>query len=255
MPPIPSLLEHRPTYENFEGRCPHCGHWNIFNRVSDLKSAAPIAGRETACLNAGCRRPVWLTNDWINSAFEMFLFESQEFWQQKRYMLCVLTAVQAYEVFLAAVVRTWLLYRPFPNQRILSRFNELSLLLYGKMRKYPFVHMRNMVLRLVIENRKPSSLDEARTIIESLPDKPLGVRREEILSQTAGRLQKNLLALFDTKIHEKRNLVVHMHAYRPTRMVAGRVLVEARTTLYRLKHDLGPDLDFEDYANAPHGVP
>lgn len=251
MSPTPSLLEIRTTYENFEGRCPHCGFWNVFNRVSDLKTVAPIAGLNVICGSAACGKPVRLIYDRIGPAFEMLLSESQEFWTAKRYMLCILTAVQAYEVFFAAVVRTWLLYRPLPNQRNLDIFNELSLQLYQKIRKYPFVHMRSMLFWLVLEDKQPKTLDEARAIIDALLPFPPGTHREDIVSRISGRLQGDLLRLFDTKAHEKRNLVIHMHAYRPSKMVAARVLVEARKTIYRLKHDLGPDLEFDDYMNAP----
>src|SRR5882672_6850543 len=177
MSPTPSLFEIRTTYENFEGRCPHCGFWNIFNRVSDLKFTRPIAGREMACLNAACRKPVWLTNDRIDPAFELLLTESEEFWHQKRYMLCVLTAAQAYEVFFVAVVYTWLLYRPFPNQRDLKLFNELSKLLYSKIRKYPYLHMRNVLFQAVLGGMEPRTLDQARALIDSLPKVPPGVKR------------------------------------------------------------------------------
>jgi len=151
MSPTPSLLEICTTYETFEGRCPHCGLWNVFNRVSDLKTVEPIAGVNVNCLNTTCAKPVRLIYDRIGPAFEMFLSESREFWIQKRYMQCILTAVQAYEVFFAAVVYTWLLFRPFPNQRILDLFNELSIQLYQRIRKYHFVQMRNMLFWIVLE--------------------------------------------------------------------------------------------------------
>jgi len=250
MPPTPSLLEIRTSYENFAGRCPHCKCWNVFNRVSDLKTVEPIAGLNVICGNAECAKPVRLIYDRIGPAFEMLLSESQEFWTAKRYMMCVLTAVQAYEVFFVAVVYTWLLFRPLPNQRDLKLFNELSRLLYSKIRKYPYLHMRNMLFQVVLGGMKPRTLDQARVLIDSLPEVPPGVERKEIVSRTSGRLQEDLLRLFFSTAHEKRNLVIHMHAYRPTRMVAARVLVEARKTIYRLKHDLGPELEFEDYMNA-----
>lgn len=179
------------------------------------------------------------------------MFEAHGFWKQKHYIQCIVTSVLAIESFMVAVVNTRLLYRPFPNQRELPFFNELSKSLYERTRRHAFARMRNLLLMVVVDRLAPTNLDEARRIIISLPDRPSGVRRERIVLETTGTLQRNLLRLHDTKCHELRNLVVHKHAYRPTKLQAARVHVAARWIVYGLKNDLGRELEFLDYANAP----
>jgi len=248
---IPVVSEQNTSYENFEARCPLCQHWNIFNRASDLKTYAPIGGLEVSC--HGCYKQIWITGDRINPAFEMLLFDARAFWNARRYMQCILTSVQACEVFMAAVVNTRLLYRPFPNQRSLTLFNDLSLLLYERTRRHTFVAMRDLLLRIVLDGLAPQDLDEARLIITSLPQRPPEVPRAEILAKASGRLQEDLLRLANSTCNEQRNHVIHKHAYRPTATQAESVMLEAEDIVFSLKHDLGPDLEFEDYANAPPG--
>lgn len=251
MEPIPLASHHRGTYENFEATCPTCGVENVFNRVSDLKTLSPIAGREVICQNAACQQPFWISHDMINPAFEMLLFDCDTLARQKRFMHCVLTVTQAYEVFFASFVRVRLLYRPFVRQRTLEVFNRLSRELYERVHDYTFDPMRNLFFRLVIDGTQPADLNEARLIIEALPERPPGVKKEEINGKTEPPLTDHLLVLFDTRVNEVRNMVVHKDAYRPSAEHASQLVEEARSILYPLNAILGPLLDFEHYANAP----
>ena len=145
---LPTATEQKTTYENFEASCRSCRCWNVFNRASDLGTFAPIAGREVTCVR--CEKPFWINNDIVNPAFEMLLFEAKDFWKAKHYMQCILTSVQACEVFMAAVVSTRLLYRAYRNQQ-LKPFNELSTLLFRKIRRHSFAAVRNLLLRIVLD--------------------------------------------------------------------------------------------------------
>src|SRR4051812_215302 len=84
------------TYENIYADCPHCGHQNIFNRASDLKTFAPIAGQDVACANSDCRRPFRIVSDRINPAHEALLFDCGDTLRLKQYMQCVLAVAQSY---------------------------------------------------------------------------------------------------------------------------------------------------------------
>lgn len=251
MKSIPTATRQRTTYENFEAECPLCGAWNIFNRASDLGTFRPIAGLDVACQSAPCGQPFRIWCDRIDPAYKMLLYDCRSLLRRKQFMHCVLTTTQAYEVFFASFLRVRLLYLPFVVERDLEVFNGLSRDLYERVRRLPFDDLRNFFLRVVVDGARPANLIEARIFIESLPNRPSGVRRDEIEEKTTPPLRDHLLVLFGTKIHEVRNRVVHSDAARPSASVTSELVDEARVTLNSLNRTLGPLRDFEHYANAP----
>jgi hypothetical protein len=54
-----------------------------------------------------------MNGDSINPAHDMLLFDCHELIERKRYMQCVLTVAQAYEVFFNHFLHVQVLYRAF----------------------------------------------------------------------------------------------------------------------------------------------
>src|SRR5690349_9162011 len=103
MTDVPYATKKETYYETFEAECPACGHWNIFNRVSDFKTVEPIAFKTVICLD--CQNDFNINGDQINSAYEMLIFDCYKLKSIKRYSYCILNLAQAYEVFFSQYLR------------------------------------------------------------------------------------------------------------------------------------------------------
>jgi len=242
------------TYENVIAECPSCGSTNIFNRVSDLHTLRPIDFREVKCQR--CNQPFSIGGDCINAAHEMLLFECHEFIQGKRYMQCVLTAAQAYEVFFSHFMYVQLLFRAFAKDesRDLTRLNTLIRLLYQRMKGLTFEPMRRLVLRMIVDGVAPPSLVAAEPVILAIPGAATGIRpvtRAEIDQMNDWRLKALLVKLLRADVNTLRNRVIHKDAYRPKEAEAKRVYREAREVLFGLTGRLQLGFDFEWYVNQP----
>src|ERR1700734_2074965 len=91
------------SYENVITNCKGCGNEVIFNRATDLKTTAQIAGMETHCPH--CGDPIWITGDIASPAHEVLLFDCYDLFPEKHYMSAVLNVAQAYESFFALYLR------------------------------------------------------------------------------------------------------------------------------------------------------
>jgi len=243
------------TYENVYAECPHCGHRNVFNRASDLKTFEPIAGLDVACEKAGCRRPFRIVSDRINPAHESLLFDSADLLSRKQYMQCVLAVAQSYEVFFNHFLHVQLLWRPFAREDThdVDELNEMSEALYDAVQPFTFEPMRSIFLDLVAHNVVFSALSESKAWIEALPDSPRKIRKPAkalVESVKDGALRDRLLALYDARIASLRNRVVHKDAFRPTREQAEQALLEAREVLHPLTNKLRLSGDAEWYING-----
>jgi hypothetical protein len=241
------------TYENFIADCPVCRCTNIFNRASDLRTFRPIAFRQVTCQQCGC--PFSINGDSINAAYQMLLFESHDFIQMKRYMQCVLTVAQAYELFFNHFLYEQLLYRTFAidRERDLPQLNRLTSLLYRRVRQLTFEPMRKLVLRMIVDGVAPQSLAAAERAVLAIPDSASAVQkvsRGEIEGVGDGRLRILLAKLLDADANVIRNRVVHKDAYRPKEAEARRVHGEAQEILFGLTARLRLGRSIEWYANA-----
>ena len=90
MSDIPIASKKRTSYENFVAECPWCSRENIFNRVSDLRTFEPVAGRDVSCQSADCGRPFRIVGDSVNSPHEMLILDCYELIERKHYMNCIL---------------------------------------------------------------------------------------------------------------------------------------------------------------------
>ena len=240
------------TYENFIAGCPSCGATNIFNRVSDLHTLRPIDFRQVTCQR--CDQSFSIGGDCINVAHEMLLFECHEFIQGKRYMQCVLSVAQAYEVFFSHFMYVQLLFRAFAKDesRDLPRLNRLIRLLYQRMKGLTFEPMRRLVLRMIVDGVAPPSLAAAESVILGIPSEAGATRsvtRAEIDQISDRRLNALLVKLLRADVNTIRNRVIHKDAYRPKEAEARRVYREAREVLFGLTGRLHLGFGFEWYVN------
>jgi hypothetical protein len=201
-----------------------------------------------------CNRPFNINGDSINAAHEMLLFECHEFIESKRYMQCVLTVAQAYEVFFNHFLYEQLLYRAFAKEddHDLPHLNQLIRLLYRRVERLTFEPMRWLVLRMIVDAVAPQSLAAAEAVVLAIPNEARGVRRvprAEIEGVSDQRLRTLLVKLLDADANVMRNRVVHKDAYRPKEAEARRVHREAREVLFGLTGRLQLGFDVEWYAN------
>lgn len=110
----------RTSYENIETTCPNCASNCVLNRISDLKTRMPVAGKEVPCPE--CGRPFWLLGDTLNAGYEAMVHDAAHLLRRNDYMLSVVRACQAYEMLFALYLRVELVYRPFARS---SRRREL----------------------------------------------------------------------------------------------------------------------------------
>ena len=237
-----------PTYENVYAVCPQCGRRNIFNRVTDLGTTEPIAGKAINCESADCDVELWITNDRINPAHEALLFDCRELLERKQYMQTVLTVSQAFEVFFSHFLHVQVLYRTYANEGAhdVPRLNVLLQSLYEHTKTYTFEPMRSLFLDLAAAGTSFATLNDAGVWIDMLParahvvKKPKRTVMEAVPSE---HLRNLLLALYEVEVASKRNQVVHKQAYRPTAVEASDCLEEASAILLPLTRelDLGGD--------------
>lgn len=242
---IPYATHKEATYENFIAECPHCGFINVFNRASDLCTFECIGFLTVRCFDQLCKRDFNINGDMVSTAHEMLLRECYKYIEKKQYMQCILSVAQAYEIFFSHFLNVQLLYRAFTIERknsvskltyLPKKLNDLSKKLYKKIHKFTFEHMRNLFFQLVITNNSPSNLDESQKIIESL-NKNNKIKRVEISGLKNDKLEVLLYKLYDAKINNIRNQVVHKYAYRPTFKEADYSHKEANTIISGLnKH-------------------
>lgn len=229
---IPYSISTEATFENLVAVCPGCSYRNIFNRATDLQTFAPVDFRQVSCQECGC--PFNVNGDTINAAFEMLLFDCAEFFERKRYVQCVLNVAQAYEVFFNHFLHVQLVYRPFGKDasRDIQLLNDLRRVLYQRVRAYSYQAMRDLVLRLIVDEVAPDSLQAAEAVIAAIPSRIPAVPLESIAGVNDERLRLLLLRLVKSEANRLRNQVVHKDAYRPTLAEAERVYKEAREILF-----------------------
>jgi hypothetical protein len=244
----PEAKDMSSTYENFIAHCPWCGRENIFNRATDLRTFYPIDYLVVNCLSAECAKAFYLNGDVVNPAYEMIIFDCYELLKRKYYAYCILNLAQAFEVFFSQYLRVDLLYKPFARGPLedIERLNNVMALLYDKTRKLSFDRMKNLFLSCVLDGARPKSLPEAEDIINGFSDKSPCPSDEQITNATISGhegVRELLLRLKSCKVPEKRNRVVHQHAYRPTLDEVNEALKETREILFPLGSTLDVRID------------
>lgn len=230
------------TYENFVAECPHCQEVCTFNRVTDLRTCEPIDGMDVCCFATECAKPFRILYDLINPRHQMLVFDSEDFFKQKRYMYCILNLCQAYEVFFSQFLRVELVFKPLWNdQGDRNELNSVADQLRSKTEKLTFSGLRKVFLRRVVDQvPPPANLTESRSVINELSkEKNLLIPGDHEINKLADqRLVPILMRLKASEIHEMRNRVIHKEAYRPSKVEAETVLIETKSILMPLTHIL-----------------
>jgi hypothetical protein len=226
-------------YETITAQCDECGSLSTFNRVDDIGDPGPYdSGCYVGCTE--CGRPFWVFGDAIDPAYELLLFDAEEHMRTKRYIPCVTSLTQAWEMFFATFAYSNYLYRPFrhdarqPEQR--ERLEALAGQLGDAIWNFTFDQLRNVLANTVVEEVRPRTLDESEVAIARIKDENFGQppaqARVDALSDSSVRAV--LLQLQDLRIGELRNRVVHKNGYRPRRWEIEECSNEIRV-LYRAK--------------------
>jgi hypothetical protein len=210
-------------YENVTALCPRCGRRNVYNRVTDIGHVDAIDSHHLACQAPACGDSFWVRGDLVNTAYAMLLLDSCDFVREKRYMQAVLAATTAYELFFAHFLRVELLYRPLRRDES-SVDDEIGWLdaaaarLRAKTARHTFEPMRRIFLRAALDNVAPATLVAAAAYVDAIPAKPSVVLRTDIeqLDATDEPRRGLLLGVWDAKIADLRNNIVHKGAYRPS---------------------------------------
>lgn len=215
------------TYETISATCTHCGELNTYNRVSDLGTCEAIDSLEVKCQHEACGKPFRVTGDLINPAHEMLLYECRSFLDRKRFMQCVLSVSQAYEVFFNHFMYVEFLYRPAARDAdAINGYPKVSQALLRRLKRFSFEHLRCTFLTIVAEGKRAASLADAEQLIASLNGRP-EVPRDAIEAVVDPQLKALLIGVRDTSVNQLRNRVIHQEAYRPTFLEASGAFEEA----------------------------
>jgi len=187
------------TYENIYVDCPYCGNELIFNRISDLGTSRPIAGKELKCYQ--CGDIFWTLNDRVETSdYKWFIRELDKIKDDKNYRAYVMNLYQGLEAFFhQAIINKKFDRNPdFRNYGYIIRkkYNDEREKYYNKTKKWAFNKMRSEFLE---------SFKEERNNYIPQGSKP----REDKRIKCFELIEK-------TKINELRNKVVHKYAYRPS---------------------------------------
>ena len=234
---IPKAIENNPNHENFEARCPTCLQLNIFNRASDIKSSRLITGQVVVCQNDKCKKEFWIGGDLVNPAWQMVIRDCWMLKPQKRYAYCILNLCQAYEMYFSLCLRVMLIYKPYnvASTHDLAGQNELSRMLYEKIKGWTYLSLRNALMHLIIDDVQCQNLLQCQNAINNLVSNDPS---DELLRTIKDKkLSDALLDLKNNTIHVFRNQVVHKNGYRPTLEEVEKAEEDTRM-LYKLDHCL-----------------
>lgn len=225
-------------YENIVAACPACKREVTFNRASDLGTFDPIGGREVVCQHDDCRQLFRIISDSINPPHDKLLSSCIAHIKSKRYMECIKDACQAHEMFFKFYLKAQLISRPWhageDTGRSLDDLNRLARKLHAKIGKLSFADMRSLFLASVVRGLAPPNLAEAEQEIDAIPKRPGMPRKQALESVSDVRLKALLLKLYESRICEIRNEVIHNSGYRPRREEAEQCLAEAGEIIHGL---------------------
>lgn len=238
-----------PDYETVSASCEHCGALCVFNRIDDIGEVGPYAGRYVTCLE--CRNDFHIYGDIVNPAYQLFIFDAYGHFQTKRYMRCVASLAQGWEIFFSTFIYSRYLYRPFfanPASRDIEHFNRLSSQLHTTIRKYSFNPLRNVLVNTMLNGVDPQTLQESEVAIPRISAEKFSRNRAKanLNGISSPQVRKVLNQLQGLQIGELRNKVVHQHAYRPRRAEVEPCCEEEVGVLYRTKQLLRIGT-FEEY--------
>jgi hypothetical protein len=229
----------RKDYETITARCDECGSLCTLNRIDDIGEPGPYSpGTYVSCTQ--CGMPFWVFGDAIDPAYELLIFDAEEHMRAKRYMLCVISLAQAWEMFFATFVYSNYLYRPFHHYARYperpGRLDALAEQIGDAIRNFTFDPLRNVLANTVVENVRPRTLDESEVAIARIKGDNLGQppARERVAAFPDSSIRSVIMQLQGLRIGELRDRVVREDAYRPRRAEVEECGDEIRI-LYRAK--------------------
>lgn len=225
------------NYENIDIICPHCDQEIRYNRASDIKDVKPISGMNVNCLRPECGQQLRIVGDLANPAYEKLIHDCYKLRKEKRYRNCILNLTQAFEVFFSNFLKANLLFKPFAQDRDITKLNEVAKLLYDTTKKYTYKPLRNLFFNRVLIAQELTSLNEAIPIIQSFPSLRKASPTDEAINLYPDtKIRKILKQLKNSKIAEIRNKVVHKSAHLPTLEEVDSAFQETKDILYPLGH-------------------
>jgi hypothetical protein len=238
----PYATDKHATYENFEARCPICGYWNIFNRATEFADFGPICFKTVECLNSSCEQQFNINGDIISPSWQEFIMQCYTFKEEKRYMLCIVTLAQAFELFFSHFLYKTLVDEPLkkdPEPVTAENYNALSDALYGRVEKLAYRKLRNVFLNVAIQGMTPMTVGEAMEIIQRIPGMccdPSDNTLNTYPDVDTGSLLHGVKA---SNIASLRNRVVHKEGFRPCLDDVESALSDTRMLIFGLASRLG----------------
>jgi hypothetical protein len=210
------------TYENYEVACPICKKWNVFNRITDIKSIGAACGKQVQCQY--CKRDFIINADELEEQYEYFLNDCDVLMKEKKYMYCVLILCQACEAFFMKCIDIKLLWEPYRkgvfgwNDKKYQLFDDFFEQVHNEFRRSTYHSLRKIVLDIYLNNRSCSIQEEILNYLKMMTNSTY-IREpsdETIRTEFDDRRRQVLLRLKRLKIHEIRNAVAHKEGFRPT---------------------------------------
>lgn len=230
------IVESKVDYENFKALCPNCNEWNIFNRVSDLKTTEPIWGKDVFC--QFCNEKFRIGNDEICTNYQKLIFDCIDLKSRKEYMQIIINLSIAYEMFFSLILFYFLVEKVNTNE---ENKDKLKKLLNAKIEKYTFSKLYNEFLKLLFwANEKEDFKDSCvKCYIEKINgNKPQNIDGNIIKFKNRKILHyiyyMNKLDKKRKLINYLRNTVVHKQGYRPSLKEVEKEYKIARTLILRL---------------------
>lgn len=193
-------------------------------------------------------------------------------------MFCILNIAQSYEAFLSRYMRIKFVDIPFNKKRLINidDANSIIKLLADITKILAFDDLRNIFLRLVIENHEYLTLEEIKDEFDAIrinvsintvnrikhsfskyrSDMEIEIKNtkledhskkwncptdKEIKNIEDAVFSRYLLGIKKTTINQARNKVVHNAAFRPTFEDSNQYLSEARNLIFNLDNILKID--------------
>lgn len=213
---------YKATYENYEVGCPICKKWNVFNRITDIKSIGAACGKKVTCLH--CKKDFCILDDDVEEKYEYFLEDYEDLLRQKKYRYCILTLCQACEAFFMKCIDVKLLWEPYRrgvfgiDDSKFRLFEEYHEKIHKEFRVFSYRPLLSVFFDLYLNSRSFGTQDEIMTYLKKVSEfSGNAPSKDEIRTKCKDRRTKALLALKRLDIHETRNKIAHKDGYRPTR--------------------------------------
>lgn len=228
------------NYENFICICYYCGEKLIFNRATDLKTVAPIGGRNVTCYK--CQKLIRIGMDRINPAYELFMFDCDELLIEKKYMQCVINCAQALEIFLFKYIKIKSILLPIQQNAVI--YLDLDILTKNfniYFADYTFFPLRNVFFDLFIYDRSFQTTLEITNYLSSIKTSKVYCNLpsdDTIMLLPNEELKSAMLLLKTCKASQLRNDIIHKSAYRPSKTEAEACLKETDQIIYGIANQI-----------------